>query len=120
MRSELSGLSKMKPVCSDQWDSDWSDQTCAQLGFSGQRNTSTRYDFTLRDQEFWYRDQALPVSGSLIQKSGIPDGRCRSKETVQLECEHFGNLKLRNYLNVACRLSQSCNEESSTIFAMAN
>ena len=79
-----------RPVCIDQWSEAWSDQTCRQLGYSGQRNTGSRYDFTLSDSEFWYRDVSVPVSGNPVQKAGVTEGRCRSKETVQLECEEFG------------------------------
>ena len=46
--------------------------------------------FWLSDSEFWYRDVTLPVSGTPIQKAAASEGRCRSKETVQLECEEFG------------------------------
>ena len=79
-----------RPVCIDQWSEAWSDQTCRQLGYSGQRNTGSRYDFTLSDSEFWYRDVTVPVSGNPVQKAAATEGRCRSKETVQLECEEFG------------------------------
>lgn len=84
-----------RPVCIDQWSEAWSDQTCRQLGYSGQRNTGSRYDFTLSDSEFWYRDVSVPVSGNPVQKAGASEGRCRSKETVQLECEEFGKPSLR-------------------------
>ena len=79
-----------RPVCIDQWSEDWSEQTCRQLGYSGQRSTTSRYDFTLSDSEFWYRDVTVPVSGNPVQKAAATEGRCRSKETVQLECEEFG------------------------------
>ena len=79
-----------RPVCIDQWSDEWSEQACRQLGYSGQRSSSSRYDFTLSDSEFWYRDVSVPVSGNPVQKAAATEGRCRSKETVQLECEEFG------------------------------
>ena len=80
----------LRPVCIDQWSEEWSEQTCRQLGYSGQASTSSRYDFTLSDEEFWYRDITVPVSGNPVQKAAASEGRCRSKETVQLACEEFG------------------------------
>ena len=42
-----------RPVCSDQWSQDWSEQTCRQLGYLGPANSSTSYDFNLVDSDFW-------------------------------------------------------------------
>ena len=42
-----------RPVCSDQWSQEWSEQTCRQLGYLGPANSSTSYDFNLVDSDFW-------------------------------------------------------------------
>ena len=89
------GKRDLRPVCVDQWNDGWSDQACRQLGYPGHKSSSSRYDFTRRDEEFWYRNVSIPVSGNLIQKAGAQEGRCRSKEAVELECEQFGKPTLR-------------------------
>ena len=100
-------------MCIDQWSEEWSEQTCRQLGYSGQASTSSRYDFTHSDSEFWYRDVAVPVSGNPVQKAAASEGRCRSKETVLLACEEFGKPADIYYDQIFCNPGISLNNINS-------
>ena len=74
-------------MCIDQWSPELSDAACQQTGFISQLSTSSRYDFTRTNAEFWYLDQSLVAEGELLQRTGEAGaGRCRSKESVQVEC----------------------------------
>ena len=79
-----------RPVCVDQWDAEWSEAACVQLGHAGHRATTQRYDFTLTDAEFWVRDTARAATGAVQAAATLEGGTCRSKESVQLECEELG------------------------------
>jgi len=78
-----------RPVCVDQWDAEWSEAACVQLGHAGHRATQQRYDFTLTDAEFWVRDTARAATGAVQAAATLEGGTCRSKESVQLECEEL-------------------------------
>ena len=85
----------LSPVCSDQWSDDWSSQSCKQLGYFDQAQTTTSYDFNLVDSDFWYRNISVPTSGNLVQRSFADETlTCRSKEKVELSCSEFGKVSI--------------------------
>ena len=82
-----------RPVCSDSWNSSWSEQACRQLGMAGDKETGATVDMGIGDQEFWYKDETMPLGTHPIQFSEkIGNMHCQSRAKVEVKCEHFGKL----------------------------
>ena len=80
-----------RPVCSDSWNSSWS-EACRQLGTSGDSETTT---VSTVDEEFWYGDETMQLGKHPIQLFSEKRGNikiCQSKAEVGVECKNFGKL----------------------------
>ena len=88
-RSEAGAWS---PVCSDSWNSSWSEKACRQLGMAGDKETETVVDMDIQDEEFWYINEDIQPGKHPVQRFSDKRGNlhCHSGANIAVECQHFG------------------------------
>ena len=86
-------------MCSDNWDKNWSDLTCHQLGYADSVNTRYMPNNDLENNNFWYLNNSH-LTPEPIQKLGDSNEveACNSQTEVEIECQEFGkNIKSGHY-----------------------
>lgn len=86
VRTALDG--RFLPMCYSNWDQSYSDQTCAQLGFTSSYETKVLSGYTSKGLTMTKRDPSGYIQGLSNISSSCPD-----QQTVSLQCIECGRQK---------------------------